>query len=176
MTAMGALPVGGMETMASAGCGESHPPGPVWLDHASDYMNHTSERRYAFFAHRVDTAADACAERSSALSAIRAFVAFSAFLAELAFFLRLVRRPRATAAGFLRAMRVPLGDVLRRERRDALQGQRGDLGRQGLERGDVASGEGGLTLVHEVAAGLSCGVHAQILHNDRTYVNRENTQ
>ena len=86
-------------------------------------------------------------------------------------------RPSETAAGFLRGMRfIPAFDVLGGERRHALEGQGGEFGGEALEGGEVASGEGGLTLVHEVAAGLSCGVHAQILHNDRTYVNRENTQ
>jgi hypothetical protein len=68
-------------------------------------------------------------------------------------------RPSETAAGFLRGMAfrvavdVPLGQGLHASHR-----QGGDLGGQGLERGDVASRQCGIAAGHQVA---SRGVHVQ---------------
>jgi hypothetical protein len=77
-------------------------------------------------------------------------------------------RPKATAAGFLRGMGfVPAVDVALRQWLDAFQRQGGDLARQGLIQGNVASLQGGVTAGHQVAA---VRIHVRNIPNRLGYV------
>lgn len=68
-------------------------------------------------------------------------------------------RPSATAAGFLRGMALRVAvDVPLRQGLHARHRQRGDLGGQVLEGGDVASSQSGIAAGHQFA---SRGVHVR---------------